>query len=111
MVRARGCGKQHCCHAAAVKSHILTVQRRGTVTLPVDFRRRVHLDQENAQVELIEQEDGRVELVPIVATPYDQSWFWTECWQVMERQADADIAAARSTAVDGLEGLIAHLDV
>lgn len=93
-----------------MKSHILTVQSRGTVALPVDLRRRLHLDQENAQVQLIEHEDGRVELVPVVAVPADQSWFWTERWQSMEREADADIAAGRATVVDGLEGLIAHLD-
>lgn len=93
-----------------MKSHILTVQSRGTVALPVDLRRRLHLDQENAQVQLIEHEDGRVELVPVVAVPADQSWFWTERWQTMEREADADIAAGRATVVDGFEGLIAHLD-
>lgn len=93
-----------------MKSHILTVQSRGTVALPVDLRRRLHLDQENAQVQLIEHEDGRVELVPVVAVPADQSWFWTERWQALEREADADIAAGRATVVDGLEGLISHLD-
>jgi AbrB family looped-hinge helix DNA binding protein len=93
-----------------VKTHILTVQSRGTVALPVDLRRRLHLDQENSQVQLIEHEDGRVELVPVVAVRADQSWFWTERWQAMEREADADIAAGRATVVEGLEGLISHLD-
>jgi bifunctional DNA-binding transcriptional regulator/antitoxin component of YhaV-PrlF toxin-antitoxin module len=93
-----------------MKSHIVTVQSRGTLALPIDLRRRLRLDQENAQVQLIEHEDGRVELVPVVAIPADQSWFWTERWQAMEREADADIAADRATVVDGLEGLIAHLD-
>lgn len=93
-----------------MKSYILTVQSRGTVALPVDLRRRLHLDQANAQVQLIEHEDGRVELVPVVAVPADQSWFWTERWQAMEREADADVAAGRATVVDGLEGLIANLD-
>jgi bifunctional DNA-binding transcriptional regulator/antitoxin component of YhaV-PrlF toxin-antitoxin module len=93
-----------------VKSHILTVQSRGTLALPVDLRRRLHLDRANAQVQVIEHEDGRVELVPVVAVPADQAWFWMERWQKMEREADADIAAGRSTVVDGLEGLISHLD-
>ena len=30
--------------------------------------------------------------------------------QAMEREADADIAAGRSTVVDGVDELIAHLD-
>jgi bifunctional DNA-binding transcriptional regulator/antitoxin component of YhaV-PrlF toxin-antitoxin module len=93
-----------------MKSHIVTVQSRGTLALPIDLRRRLRLDQENAQVQLIEHDDGRVELVPVVVVPADQSWFWTDRWQEMEREADADIAAGRATVVDGLEGLIAHLD-
>jgi len=94
----------------SMKMYILSVQARGTVALPADLRRRLHLDQANAQIRLIEHEDGRLELVPIVAVPADQAWFWTERWQAMEREADADIAAGRATVVDGVDELIAHLD-
>ena len=88
-----------------MKTHLLSVQSRGTIALPADLRRRLHLDGPDAQVKLIEREDGRVELVPVVAVPADQAWFWTERWQGMEREADADIAAGRTTVVDGLKGL------
>lgn len=93
-----------------MKSHILTVQRRGTVALPPALRRRLRLDQENAQVKLIEHDDGRVELVPVIAVPADQSWFWADRWQALEREADADVAARQLTVVEGIEGLISHLD-
>jgi bifunctional DNA-binding transcriptional regulator/antitoxin component of YhaV-PrlF toxin-antitoxin module len=88
-----------------MRTHLLSVQSRGTVALPADLRRRLHLDQENAQVRLIEREDGRIELVPVVAVPADQAWFWTDRWQAMEREADADVAAGRTTVVDGSSGL------
>ena len=88
-----------------MKTHILTVQSRGTVALPADLRRRLHLDQENAQVKLVEGDDGRIELIPVVAVPADQAWFWTDRWQGMEREADADVAAGRTTVVDGLADL------
>lgn len=88
-----------------MKTHLVAVQARGTVALPADLRRRLHLDQENAQVRIIELDDGRIELVPVVAVPAEQAWFWTERWQQMEREADADIVAGRTTVVDGLEGL------
>lgn len=91
-------------------THLLTVQARGTVALPAELRRRLHLDRADAQVKLIEHEDGRVELVPVVAVPADQAWFWTERWQAMEAEADADIAAGRVTVVAGVDELIAHLD-
>jgi AbrB family looped-hinge helix DNA binding protein len=93
-----------------VKTHLLTVQSRGTVALPADLRRRLHLDHADSQVKLIEHEDGRVELVPVVAIPADQAWFWTDRWQAMERDADADIAAGRATVVEGVDELIALLD-
>jgi bifunctional DNA-binding transcriptional regulator/antitoxin component of YhaV-PrlF toxin-antitoxin module len=93
-----------------MKTHLITVQARGTVALPADLRRRLHLDQKDSQIKLIEHEDGRVELVPVVAVPADQAWFWTDRWQVMEREADADIAAGRVTVVEGADELIAHLD-
>jgi AbrB family looped-hinge helix DNA binding protein len=94
----------------AMKTYLLTMQARGTFVLPADVRRRLHLDQENSQLKLIEQDDGRLELVPVVTVPADQAWFWTERWQAMEREADADIAAGRTTTVAGLDGLLGHLD-
>lgn len=100
--RSRGAG-------AAIAS-LLTVRSRGTVALPADLRRRLHLDRPDAQIKLIEREDGRIELVPVVAVPADQAWFWTDRWQAMERDADADIAAGRVAVVDGADELVAHLD-
>lgn len=91
----------------SMKTHLLTIQSRGTVALPADLRRRLHLDQANAQIKLVEGEDGRIELIPVVAVPADQAWFWTDRWQTMEREADVDVAAGRTTVVDGLEGLAA----
>ena len=93
-----------------MKTYLLSVQSRGTVALPADLRQRLHLDGPEAQVRLIDRGDGTVELIPVVAVPADQAWFWTERWQAMEREADADVAAARSTVVDGVDELIAHLD-
>lgn len=54
--------------------------------------------------------DSGIEVVPVVAVPVDRAWFWTDRWQAMEREADADIAAGRVVTVDGLAELIAHFD-
>jgi AbrB family looped-hinge helix DNA binding protein len=93
-----------------MKTHLLAVQSRGTVALPAELRRRLHLDQGDAQIKLVEHENGRIELIPVVAVPADQAWFWTERWQAMEREANADVAAGRVTVVDGADELIEHLD-
>jgi bifunctional DNA-binding transcriptional regulator/antitoxin component of YhaV-PrlF toxin-antitoxin module len=89
-----------------MKTYLLSVQSRGTIALPPDVRRRTHLDGPDAQVKLIEREDGHFELVPVVAVPADQAWFWSDRRQAMEREAGAAIAARRVTIVDGLDGLM-----
>ena len=89
----------------SVKTHLLTIQSRGTVALPADLRRRLHLDRADAQIKLVEGNDGRLELIPVVAVPADQAWFWTDRWQALGREADADVAAGRTTVVEGLDGL------
>jgi bifunctional DNA-binding transcriptional regulator/antitoxin component of YhaV-PrlF toxin-antitoxin module len=93
-----------------VKTHYVAVQARGTVALPVDLRRRLHLDEPGAQIQIVEQDDGRIELRPVLPVPADQRWFWTERWQSMEREVDEDVAAGRVTAVDGVDELFEYLD-
>jgi bifunctional DNA-binding transcriptional regulator/antitoxin component of YhaV-PrlF toxin-antitoxin module len=89
-----------------MKTHFVAIQSRGTIALPVDLRRRLHLDVPGAQVQIVEQEDGRIELRSVLPVDADQRWFWTERWQAMEREADADIAAGRVTVVDGPDELL-----
>ena len=93
-----------------MKSYHVSVQSRGTIALPVDLRRRLHLDEPGAQVQIIEHEDGTVELQPMLPIPADQRWFWTERWQAMEREADEDIAAGRILEFDGVDEFIDHLE-
>jgi bifunctional DNA-binding transcriptional regulator/antitoxin component of YhaV-PrlF toxin-antitoxin module len=92
------------------RKHFISVQSRGTVALPVDLRRRLHLDEPGAQVAIIERDDGVIELQPVLPIPADQRWFWTERWQVMEREVDEHIAAGHVTVADGPDELFAQLD-
>jgi hypothetical protein len=93
-----------------MKSHYLSIQARGTIALPPDLRRRLHLDEPGAQVLLVEREDGVVELQPVLPVRADQRWFWAERWQAMEREADDQIGAGRVVTVDGVDALFDHLD-
>lgn len=87
-----------------------TVQpKNGTVTIPARLRRQFGLDQAGAQVEIVVR-DGEIVLVPHVAVPADQRWFWTPEWQAMEREADEDLAAGRYTEFPTGEDFLAHLD-
>jgi AbrB family looped-hinge helix DNA binding protein len=87
----------------------VAVQSRGTVALPAQVRKRLHLDEPGAQVEITEREDGVLELRPTVAVPADQAWFWTDRWQEGERAVDAHVVAGETTVHEDADALIAHL--
>jgi hypothetical protein len=55
------------------------------------------------------RDDGVIELRPWTAIDASQAWFWTERWQRMEREADADIAAGRVVTYDDAEALLQSL--
>lgn len=44
-------------------------------------------------MEVVEREDGVIELHPHVSVPADQAWFWTPEWQQGERRVDEHVAA------------------
>ena len=86
------------------------VQARGVVSLPAEVRRRLHLDEPGAQVEITERDDGVLELRPALPVPADQRWFWTAQWQEREREVDAHLAAGDVTVHADGEALLDHLD-
>lgn len=87
----------------------VAVQGRGTVAIPVDLRKRYHLDRPGAQVEITEREDGVLELRPALAVPATEAWFWEERWQTGEREVDAHAAAGEVTRHETVDDFTAHL--
>jgi bifunctional DNA-binding transcriptional regulator/antitoxin component of YhaV-PrlF toxin-antitoxin module len=88
----------------------VAVQKRGVATIPPSVRRRLHLDEPGAQLEIEETEDGRFEIRGTMPVDADQRWFWTERWQAMEREADADIANGRVVRTESVGDLLTELD-
>ena len=88
----------------------VAVQSRGVVALPAEVRRRLHLDESGAQVEITEREDGVLELRPALPVPADQRWFWQDRWQQREKEVDAHVAAGEVTVHDDSEAFLDHLD-
>lgn len=86
------------------------VRQRGVVTIPAEIRERLRLDDPGAQLEFIETDDGRIEVRGALPHDADQSWFWTERWQRMEREADEDFAAGRHTVTADVDAFLAELD-
>ena len=88
----------------------LGVQGRGTIALPADIRRRHHLDEPGAQVEVVERSDGVIELRPSLPVAADQRWFWGQRWQEREREVDLHVARGEVAVYDTTDDFLAHLD-
>lgn len=83
------------------------LNQRGTITIPKELRQGLDND---TVFEAVRRDDGVIELRPQAPIDASQRWFWSERWQQMEREADADIAAGRSRIFDDAEHLLAALD-
>ena len=88
----------------------LAPQSRGILQLPPEMKRRLHLDEPGAQLEVTERPDGVFELRATLPIPADERWFWTDRWQAMEREADADIAAGRVTEPQDFDEFVKDLE-
>jgi AbrB family looped-hinge helix DNA binding protein len=67
-----------------------SVRKKGLVTIPLDIRERLDL-QEGDQL-VVSVEDGRIVLTPASIVPDDQTWFWSPEWQQKEREVDEALA-------------------
>jgi len=88
----------------------VAMQSRGVIALPAAVRKRTGLDEPGAQVEVVERDDGVIELRPHVPVPADQRWFWTDRWQAMEREVDEEIAAGKIRTFDSGDEFVEYLD-
>jgi len=86
-------------------SAYVQMNERGTVTIPKEAR-----GNSVSLYEVAPRDDGVIELRPKIAVDASQAWFWTERWQVMEREADADYAAGRYKTFDDVESFLDDLD-
>ena len=82
---------------------LVEVSARGTITLPKRFR-------DADLYEIRPREGGGMELIPKRAIDASQAWFWTERWQQMEREADADVRAGRVQRFDSLDDLLSEIE-
>ena len=82
---------------------ILTTQvkPKGQITIPSEIRRTLGVS-EGDTLSFNVRPDGTVVLESVKLIPSDQSYFWSERWQKMEREAEADLAAGHfETYPDG----------
>lgn len=86
------------------------MQQRGLLALPKRLRTRFGLDRPGAQVEVVERDDGVIELHPLVAVPAEQAWFWTERWQRMEREVDEHVGQGELTTFESSDDFLSSLE-
>lgn len=86
---------------------LVKLGQRGTVTIPKELREGLSA---RSLFEIVRREDGVIELRPQETIAASQRWFWSERWQRMEREADADFAAGRFATFDDAESFLADLD-
>ncbi len=78
--------------------------QRNQLTLPKEF-----VPEGTSFFQCERRADGAIVLVPQIAVPAQQAWFWTRRWQEGERKASEDIQAGRLTRHDSAQELIAAI--
>ena len=74
------------------------LRAKGQVTIPPPVRALLGVEAGD-DVTFWRNEAGQVIITKAMTVPPDQAWFWTERWQRMEQEAQADIEAGRTTAI------------
>ncbi len=82
---------------------LVEVSDRGTITLPKRYR-------DAALYEVRPREGGGLASIPQHTVDAAQAWFWSERWQAMELEADADIAAGDVQQFNSADDFLAELD-
>jgi antitoxin MazE len=103
---------QHCCNThlryCLAMSNYVSVQSRGTIAIPADIRKKFHLDEPGAQVEVISDGD-RIILIPTLPVAATQAWYWTKDNLEGERQADIENASGQGETFDTDEDFLTSL--
>jgi len=85
------------------------LRAKGQVTLPGEIRELLGLSEGDDLLFFID-EKGRVVIERGRVIPPDQAWFWTERWQRLEREAQADIDAGRVNRYANVEKAVEALE-
>jgi AbrB family looped-hinge helix DNA binding protein len=85
------------------------LRSKGQATIPGEVRELLNL-KEGDDLAFFVDEQGKVVVTRLQTIPPDQAWFWSERWQKMEHEAQADIEAGRVQQFDNVEDLISWLD-
>jgi AbrB family looped-hinge helix DNA binding protein len=85
------------------------LRNKGQITVPPEIRNL--LGAEEGDDLLFSTDDaGRVVISRAQTIPPDQAWFWSERWQRLEREAQADLEQGRVIKYDNVSEALDALD-
>ncbi len=87
----------------------VVVGKQGRVTIPEAIRRELEITEGDVLLSQV-TDHGTLELIPASLASREQAWFFTEAVQTRIAEAEADIAAGRTTAVSSVHEALEHLD-
>jgi len=82
---------------------------KGQITVPTEIRSMLGAE-EGDDLLFSADENGRVVISRAQTIPPEQAWFWSERWQRLEKEAQADIEAGRVYEFDDLERALTSLE-
>lgn len=92
-----------------MKYYKTRIRAKGQVTVPENVRDFLGI-KEGDDLAFYITDEGKVMIQPLQTIDPDQAWFWTERWQQMEREAQADIDAGREKTFDNIEDALKYLE-
>ena len=92
-----------------IESYRSRLRTKGQVTLPGEVRKLLGISEGEDLIFYVE-ENGQVIVEKALTIPADQAWFWTERWQKMEREAEADIDSRRVHRYPNVDEAISSLE-
>jgi AbrB family looped-hinge helix DNA binding protein len=85
------------------------LRTKGQLTLPSEIRKLLRAGEGDDLIFRID-ENGQIIVERAITIPADQAWFWTERWQKMEREAQADIDSGRVHRYSNVDEAIEELE-
>jgi AbrB family looped-hinge helix DNA binding protein len=85
------------------------MRTKGQITVPSEIRDALGI-KEGDDVLFFSDDQGRVIVARAQIIPPDQAWFWTEHWQRLEHEAQADIDEGKVMGSDTVDEVLASLD-
>ena len=92
-----------------IESYRSRLRTKGQVTLPSEVRKLLSISEGEDLIFRVE-ENGQIVVERAISIPADQAWFWTERWQKMEREAQADIDSGRVHRYPNVDEAISSLE-